>query len=1129
MLRIPVRPAAFILLVILHTLPAKAQITPGYLFQVGIQDGNLREFVPYTGSFSGEPFFIAGRSSSEDTWPWFQPGPEDAWAGSKKHAYTILFGMSGKATTEASLNLRLLDIGHYDVKLKLVLNETEFHVTLPRGSATAITGDVTGGTRYKVDIPIPASALKTGNNQLVITNEAGSWFIYDWIGMTLPTGASIAKVQSVITLDNIKALPFIATRGKKSVQFEQLELLNTGDSTDVELRVNGLPPQRVPLATGRREVQLQVSEVSKDSTVELVIAQKGKIITRRVINLQPVKHMTVYILPHSHNDIGYTEMQSAVEEKQMNNLLTGIDFAKRTKDYPAGARYVWNLEGSYVADLFLHRMNEKQQADLLNAIETGGVALNGMYVNTLTGLCRPEELLNLFSFSKELAAKTNTTMDAAMISDVPGYTWGTVTAMSDAGIKYFSVAPNYFDRIGNILVQWENNPFYWVSPSGNQKVLVWIPYMGYALSHVYTRLDPDFVTLYANKLIEAKYPYDISYVRWSGHGDNAVPEIEVSEFVKQFNETYDWPKFIISSTSSAFHAFEDRYGKDLPSFKGDWTGYWEDGSGSSAFETSQNRTSSSGLTQEEALWAMIDPAKFPADKFKAAWRNVILYSEHTWGAYLSVSAPLDPLTIAQWKVKKSYADTADALASELLYKDMLKHDSVIHKDRSGDTIKIDSVDIFNTNSWTRTGLVQLSIEQSGAGDHVTDSKGNAITSQRLSGKELAFVVKDLAPFSARRFYITKGKALNNAPRPSASPLDNGIIRIGIDTLTGSISSFRSTISGNNLIDSVNGRYANAYSFMRGSDTSNASGSGKPLITVTEQGPVLSVVRLISSAPGCRSLTRDIRLINGFDFAEVTNKLDKEPAPLNPRPGDYAWADTGGKESVSFGYPFAVPGGQLKVDIPLAVMRPELDQIPGSCKNWIEVGQWADVSNDHEGITWVTLDAPLLQVGGLTANLLGGQKDPAAWRKKIEPTQRIYSWALNNHWETNYRASQEGIITFRYALRPHRDFNQGDATKFATGLTQPMVALPARDVELRNSLFTLSDPAIIVIALRPADDGKTLLVTLFNPTGKEASTRLISGSSEPGLNRLVIRNVSEQIIEGAITLASLGLMTIRVQP
>src|SRR5258706_11838687 len=113
-------------------------------------------------------------------------------------------------------------------------------------------------------------------------------------------------------------------------------------------------------------------------------------------------------------------------------------------------------------------MNQTQKNSFLAAVKDGGVALNGMYLNTLTGLCRPEELIQLFRYSNELAALCDTTIQSAMISDVPGYTWGTVSAMAQAGIRYFSAAPNNFDRIGDILEKWEDKPFWWIGPSGNE-------------------------------------------------------------------------------------------------------------------------------------------------------------------------------------------------------------------------------------------------------------------------------------------------------------------------------------------------------------------------------------------------------------------------------------------------------------------------------------------------------------------------------------------------------------------------------------------------------------------------------------------------------------------------------------
>ena len=877
-------------------------------------------------------------------------------------------------------------------------------------------------------------------------------------------------------LDSVRGLPFLSTRG----QSVALYLTNPGDSTTITIRAKGAPDLTLGLAHGAHQLEFFVPKVKKPTTVPFTLATASGTLTKGKADLSPVRKMTIYILPHSHNDIGYTEIQTNVERKQMNNLLTGIDYARRTKDYPAGARFVWNLEGVYAADLFLHRMNEQQRQDFINAVKDGGVALNGMYVNTLTGLCRPEELLQLFQRSNEVAALAGTKVDAAMISDVPGYTWGTVTAMAQAGIKYFSAAPNYFDRIGDILQQWEDKPFYWVSPSGKEKVLVWIPYKGYALSHGMPQgLSKKFVDEYIAELKRKNFNYDISYIRWSGHGDNAVPDLTISDFVKEWNTTYTWPKFIISSTSTAFSAFEQQYGSQLPQERGDWTGYWEDGAASSALETAENRAASYRLSQAEALWAMTGKDDYPADKTREAWKNTILYSEHTWGADVSVTRPLSQKTMEQWIIKKSYATEADSLSLQLLDGALPVGASIPN-----------SIDIYNTNSWPRTDLILLSREQSAAGDRITDATGNTIPSQRLSTGELAFIAKDIPSFAARRYFVSAGTNPSSAPiSADKSSLDNGIIKVVLDPTTGAITSLRNRSIDNEFVDTDSSGGLNDYLFLLGNNLKDLQRNGPVTITLKEQGPVLAELKVESKAPGVEKLVRDIRLVNGFDYVEMTNILDKLPAELDPHPGDYRWANLHGKESLNFGFPFHVKEGTMRLDIPMAIMQPEKDQIPGSCKNWLEVGSWADVSNKDHGITWVTLDAPLVEVGGITATLLGGQSNPAVWRKHIEPTQKLYSWALNNHWETNYRAYQDGIITFRYALKPHKTYDPVASTKLATSLSQPLVVTEARGELLTTPHLQLSNQQLVALVLKPSTDGKAWMLTLFNPSEQTQSATI----------------------------------------
>ena len=109
------------------------------------------------------------------------------------------------------------------------------------------------------------------------------------------------------------------------------------------------------------------------------------------------------------------------------------------------------------------------------------------------------------------------------------------------------------------------------------------------------------------------------------------------------------------------------------------------------------------------------------------------------------------------------------------------------------------------------------------------------------------------------------------------------------------------------------------------------------------------------------------------------------------------------------------------------------------------------------MTWATLDAPLVEVGGITADLIGSSRnDPAGWLDKLEPSQTLYSWVMNNHWHTNYRADQDGPTTFRYALLPHRQYDAVAAQRFGIECSQPLVAVAGtRRSARRASRFSSS--------------------------------------------------------------------------
>jgi len=883
------------------------------------------------------------------------------------------------------------------------------------------------------------------------------------------------------------------------------------------------------VASETRIIEMLVPEVGTERAADVSVEIAGATIVSGSTTLKPVRKVLIFVLPHSHNDIGYTDLQANIERKQVRNIQMGMDLARRTEAYPEGSRFVWNLEGCWAADLWMRQTSASDQAEFVEAVRKGWVALNGMYANELTGLCRPEELLEAFRCGTQLGERCRVKVDSAMISDVPGFTWGAVTAMSQAGIRYFSVAPNWFDRIGALMQAWQDRPFWLVSPSGRERLLVWVPWTGYAMSHVFQKITPDWIAKYQDRLEQLNFPYEISYIRWSGHGDNAEPDPAICEDIRAWNAKYVWPKFYISSTSHAFSAFEARHGRQLPEFKGDLTPYWEDGAGSSALETAMNRNTADRLVQAQALFAISSFGSYPAAAFGDAWRNVLLYSEHTWGAWNSVSDPEQQSVREQWEIKRSFAIEAARESRDLLDRSLRRVADPATRNGFG------AVDVYNTNSWPRAGLVILGKELLMTGDRAT-AASEPVPSQRLSTGELAMWASRVPPFCSASYAVSPGGA-HSPNRPvtiGENTIDNGLVRVRVDPKTGGITELFHYSTGRNLASERSAEQINQYLFLPGNNLADLESNGPAELGIEEPGPLVATLRINSDAPGCRKLVRKIRLVAGSDFVELINIVDKTRAPLNPSPGEAGpggdWAQRGGKESLQFAFPFNVEHGQIRMDLPLAVLRPETDQLPGACKNWMPVGRWIDVANEFYGITWATLDAPLVEIGEISANLLGSQRDPNVWRKRIEPTQKFYSWVMNNHWGTNYRAYQEGPVAFRYALRPHNGYDPAAAARFATSLSQPLIATPAAGPNRpRSPLLRVAPDDVLVMSLKPSDDGRAWIIRLFGASGQDREVQLFWASPKPA--KVWISDLTENPIAPAgdtVPVRACDLVTLRAE-
>ncbi len=845
-------------------IAASAAGDEGRLWQIGVPDGSTAEFALVPGGyaqFAGDPMFVVGASEAKRDWPYVQPGPADGWAGGRPHAFSIFFGLQQRPASACRLHVALADTqGEIPPELKIEVNgETAAKLPMPAGGGDAsIHGDLKSHARpHRFTVDVPPAMLHSGMNEITLTTTSGSWILYDCVGFEAPAGAALIPLTDVARA-KLLAASVLMERGGRLYQPLRVELHYAGKPVHATLEAAGAAPLPVELKPGVQNLELLIPAVKKETVVPVSLKSAGRTILQRRLSVKPSRKWTVYLMPHSHVDIGFTHLQPDVERRQWQHIDTALDLIARSAGNPPGSRFKWNAEVLWAVDSYLKQSPPEKQQRLIEAIRRGDFGLDALYGNELTGLCRPEELIRLCECSQRLAARCGVKVDAAMISDVPGYTWGIVPALNQAGVRYFSIGPNFMDRIGRTMSTWEDKPFWWIGPDGRSKVLCWIPFMGYALGHTGYRLDQKLPERLAQ--LEAQgFPYDIVQLRWNVGGDNGQPDAGLPDLVKKWNESHAYPKLVIATTSEAMREFERRHGDKLPTVSGDFTPYWEDGAASSARETALTRNAVERLVQAETLWTMLDPKRFPAEKFSTAWRNAILYNEHTWGAFNSISQPDEQFVKDQWKIKQAFALDADRQSRALL-------DAAL-ANRGGKAVltqNAQAVDVYNTCSWPRGGVVVLSKEQSAAGDLVADAEGNRVPSQRLATGELAFVVKDVPPLAGRRFLINPGRADSQAAgraRADNASLRNSLISVKVDPASGAIASLQDAKTGAEFCDAKSGVGLNRYFYVLGDKVKEAQQVVGPVkITVKENGPLVASLLVESAAPGCERWTREYRLV-----------------------------------------------------------------------------------------------------------------------------------------------------------------------------------------------------------------------------------------------------------------------------
>ncbi len=1019
-----------------------------------------------------------GKSDPAKDWPYIQPGPLDSWAGGRSHPRIVRFTLADEPRGVYLLRIALVE-AHYGMPpvLTLTIKGQEGLFPLAKGAGDAALINAKSGTPRIVETRIPAALLAKGVNELTLSSgEGGSWLLYD--AVTLLNDAQGVLPAPAITHLTAEPTPLFVKRDGALGRVVEVELAMSdyGGVAPTLRAVIGGTASDVPLVTlplfGAAHAELLVPDSDKPQSVVLTASVGTQ--TRTVeISVQPTRKWILYIAAAAHNDVGYTDLQSKTLELHNLNTDKAIELAKR---FPG---YCWSLEVALQAETYLATRSGQQREDFLRLAREGRISVMALYANMLTGLPSHEEACRMFQSAADLQRVQGVPLNpVAMLSDVPTAEASFPMIAAQSGVRYLAHGIN--NGRAPTFRPYAKSPCWWQGPDGSRVLVAFSEAYGQARSWgvctSVSRAKAELTAKLGGLEKRADYPYDAVYAHGE-ESDNTGLDPTIAEVVKEWNERYVFPRIVLTGGPDFFEHMEKTFGDKLPVLKGSGGTYWEDGAGTTARETALSRKAHESLGDAERLLALAQRLKpagvaYPKQALEAAWRNVLLYDEHTWGASGSISSPEDPMTVNQWKVKAQFALDADKQSGDLLDQGLRAMAAQIRT-------KAQSLLVFNPSGWSRSEIIAVNLPKG-----LAISEPGVTTCETETG--VYAWVKEVPACGYRTLKLGPAAAQPTAKPAEGATLDSTAYRISFDPATGGISSILDKENNRELVDAKAAYKLNQYLYVAGgkgtsieydgtSPSSNLTVATSQNVTLRKMtlGALGEMMIVESSAAMTPKLSSVIIVWNDVKRLDIENRLTKKL--------------TYDKEAGYFAFPFAAEKPTFRYEVPVGIVNANTEMLPGACLDWFTVQHFVEVEGQGGAVVWATPDAPLACFQDINRGL---------WQTVLPKVNgHIFGYVFNNYWWTNYRAGQDGELLFRFAVTSRVGSDPAASARFGAGVSSPLRAVVAEANPVgalkapTGGLLTVAEPNAQVVGIRQAADGKGTVIRLWETAGKETVVHL----------------------------------------
>ena len=762
------------------------------------------------------------------------------------------------------------------------------------------------------------------------------------------------------------------------------------------------------------------------------------------ISLSVSAQKRIYIAPDDHTDYMWTGNEAQYQSAFLTMTDYYLDQMDLTAGNPSQFQARWNADGSFWMWTYQANRSPAQFQRLINRINDGhfSVPLNALVLSN--GGTPAEAVLRGMYYPGLIQRQYGVAFPLAVSMENQTEPLGLASLWAGSGAKYswkgVCGCASHVSQLSNR----DREIYYAGGRDGSRILMKWHSLLqntsqsvgGYAEGrNIASSVDfVDFSTVFTSR-----YPFPVIGIFGKGHDDLQTTDTEYVTAAQ--NLTNINRQVRVSNQIDFFQDFENNHSGALETFSASFGNEWELYVASLAEVSARVKRASEKLRNAEAMATLVSlrNSSFMNSRIAArdkAMLNFGLYFEHDWTA----DGPVSRADRAAWQRRiegeiSNYVDTLHDDAKTQLGTYIV---------RNGTNTRFY---VFNSLSWSRTDYADFAVSNTNT-VHVVDlATGQQVPSQyvTIDGQtRLRVLASDVPSVGYKVFEIRSGAGtgFTNAATVSGSVIENNFYRVSVSS-TGAITSIvDKTRADREFVRTINGRTVN--------DLGGFGGS----LTVENAGPVSVTLRATSTSPLAH--TTRITFIRDTNRIEIRNDITQNFGDVQ------TWS-----------YSFELNSPDIWHEEVGAVIRAKLlanggHYSPKSARyDWLTMNHFADVSGGGFGVTVSNADAYYMKLGSSSSATLdtgtpqinvlaGGQVDGS-------------SLGIQN---------QGGDSQFlqRFALQTHGSFDQTSAMKFSLEHQNPFVAAEVTGTnsptysENSYSFLTISDPDVLIWALKPAEDG-----------------------------------------------------------